>query len=94
MPKKKSEFAKCDYCDSVMMYGVSCHPTILYQGLIYKRIPYKNSYLTILAKKRRHTCHDCNVKLGQYHHLGCDMERCPICGSQLIGCGCFDEEDE
>jgi hypothetical protein len=36
-------------------------------------------------------CHDCNVTQGQLHHPGCDMERCPACGGQAIGCGCADE---
>jgi len=31
-------------------------------------------------------CHDCNIKHGGYHHHGCDVERCPICGQQLISC--------
>jgi len=37
-------------------------------------------------------CHDCNIlnKQGNIHHLGCDMERCPKCGLQLISCGCFE----
>jgi len=37
-------------------------------------------------------CHDCGIvnKKGNYHHLGCDMERCPKCKGQLISCGCFD----
>lgn len=35
-------------------------------------------------------CHDCNVKNGGFHHIGCDMERCPKCEGQLIGCGCLD----
>jgi hypothetical protein len=34
-------------------------------------------------------CHDCNVRVGAAHHLGCDAERCPRCGGQLIGCGCL-----
>jgi hypothetical protein len=33
-------------------------------------------------------CHDCNCKEGEIHQLGCDMERCPWCGGQLITCHC------
>lgn len=32
-------------------------------------------------------CHDCNVKPGGTHHPGCDMERCSVCGDQvMLGC--------
>ena len=34
-------------------------------------------------------CHDCGIKHGGIHHYGCDVERCPICGGQLIGCDCL-----
>jgi len=33
-------------------------------------------------------CHDCGAKEGHLHHPGCDMERCPKCGGQAIGCDC------
>lgn len=33
-------------------------------------------------------CHDCACIRGQYHCSGCDMEICPRCGDQRIGCGC------
>ncbi len=38
-------------------------------------------------------CHDCNIKHGGNHHPGCDVERCPRCGGQLISCGCLVERD-
>jgi hypothetical protein len=34
-------------------------------------------------------CHDCGVIKGQYHAVNCDVEECPRCGHQLLGCGCF-----
>lgn len=33
-------------------------------------------------------CHDCGAKEGEVHAYGCDMERCPFCGWQLISCDC------
>jgi hypothetical protein len=33
-------------------------------------------------------CHDCCVSAGQLHVMGCDDEKCPACGMQLITCGC------
>ena len=37
-------------------------------------------------------CHDCCCKEGQLHERGCDMERCPFCGGQLISCDCCYEK--
>lgn len=42
----------------------------------------------------RQPCHDCAVVKGQFHVEGCDVERCPICGGQAMGCDCDDYEDE
>lgn len=40
-----------------------------------------------MGKKVAH-CHDCGVREGEIHDFGCDMERCPFCGGQLITCDC------
>lgn len=34
-------------------------------------------------------CHDCLVVRGQFHLSNCDVEECPRCHGQLLGCGCF-----
>jgi hypothetical protein len=33
-------------------------------------------------------CRDCAVLRGQYHVLGCCVERCPVCGGQVFTCRC------
>lgn len=35
-------------------------------------------------------CHDCGCKEGELHNCfpSCDMEICPICKGQLLGCNC------
>ncbi len=38
-------------------------------------------------------CHDCGARPGHYHHPGCDVEECPGCGGQLIGCECLETDE-
>ena len=57
-------------------------------GWQLEEIPAVCEHLAAAAKEARHQCHDCGVFEGEFHHDGCDMERCPFCGGQLISCGC------
>lgn len=36
-------------------------------------------------------CHDCGAAPGALHEYGCDVEVCPFCGHQMIGCTCHYE---
>jgi hypothetical protein len=33
-------------------------------------------------------CHDCGVLPGQWHHDGCDVEKCPFTEFQRLICDC------
>jgi hypothetical protein len=43
-------------------------------------------------RPHEHRCHDCGAREGELHQRGCDMERCPFCHGQLIGCDCAYEK--
>jgi hypothetical protein len=39
-------------------------------------------------------CPDCNAGAGKPHHSGCDTERCPNCGRQMLACWGDDYTEE
>lgn len=80
--------AICQYCNQEMNKAKSCTLTRFTDyadGIPTERLRYEDGG----------RCHDCGVKTGGYHHPGCDWERCPRCGGQVIGnCDCELIEDE
>lgn len=53
-------------------------------GTLYER------YKVSLFETDETGCFDCGKSVGEYHKDNCDIERCPICGGQMLSCNCWD----
>ena len=83
--------AKCPFCGREMLTANGCKSGwILYKGERYKRIKVGAPGDFLEGSDPDSRCGDCGAKTGHFHHWGCDCERCPVCGGQLIGCDCED----
>lgn len=71
----------CSDCNQDMTTAVGCTlPVFVIDGVAYIR-----------RRCTRRRCEDCGAKPKHFHHLGCDLERCPRCTRQLLSCGCWNE---
>ena len=76
--------AICKGCGKEMLTALGCTVShVIINGVKHERV----------KAGTVERCHDCGARRGQYHHIGCDMERCPVCGGQLISCDCNAEYD-
>jgi len=83
---------KCQDCGQEMLEAESCTKGwLMVQFSSAQLLAPRNT--TYFDNNTR--CHDCGIlnKPGNIHHFGCCMERCPMCGGQLISCGCFGKHD-
>ena len=81
------KYVPCDDCGRTMDPGTSCTIAKLVPMLEpVDRIPYGDPREGGFSENSEF-CHDCNAGVGQFHHVGCDVERCPTCLRQLISCG-------
>ena len=84
--------AICEYCSREMKTATSCTWVgIIIEGKTFERIFFgaEPGYPAVPPDL---PCHDCGVHVGGYHHFGCDWERCPQCGGQMISCNCSDDD--
>ncbi len=80
----------CNWCKNDMLYVDSCNENT------YVKFPDGRSLPSAIFHfdEPSGRCHDCNVKHGEHHHPGCDVEKCPRCDGQLISCGCLNKDEE
>lgn len=81
--------ALCSYCMQDMTTAPSCCFEALHRNGVHIALaPHRPSN----GRSRGKACDDCGVSPCGWHHLGCDLQRCPMCRGQLLSCGCdFDE---
>lgn len=79
--------------DEILEEQLNTHITI--DGTEYQRIKYGDpeeyaNFELGLTPYFSRPCGDCSVIKGQVHLTGCDIERCPKCGDQLLFDKCVD----
>ncbi len=73
------KISNCKFCQKEIWGSKGCtFNEIKIDGEWHERLPYDGI----------DRCHDCGISSGHYHHLGCDMESCPVCYGQMIWCNC------
>jgi len=78
--------AVCTWCEREMTIADSCSVEVLHRHG-------EPVAMIRLGRRAEQRCGDCGTAPGGFHHLGCDMQRCPVCRRQMITCGCRFDED-
>ncbi len=79
--------AICKWCHQEMLTADDCPVNTFVEFPDGSKLPSSTKHFNEPGGR----CHNCGIKHGNHHHPGCDVERCPKCGGQLITCGCLDE---
>jgi hypothetical protein len=79
----------CTLCDKELTPGGGCEISAFYcKGKKYKRIKVGDKLDFDIDSLKNGMCNNCTAGVGQCHHSNCDVERCPVCLQQLVGCKC------
>ena len=82
--------AICGWCHGEMLSVVSCTVVALHKdGRTIGMVPWGREF----GWSARARCGDCGVMPSRFHHPGCDVQECPLCGGQMLSCGCRFDED-
>jgi hypothetical protein len=83
--------AVCRWCEQEMTTASSCTVGVFHiEGRPVQMIAFGSEPGPPTLCLR---CGDCGVVRGGHHHLGCDVQRCPLCRGQMMTCGCRFDED-
>ena len=82
--------ALCRACNGEMLTADDCPANRIIEYADGVKLPATTYHFSEPSGR----CHDCGIKHGNYHHFGCDVERCPRCGDQLISCDCLFADDD
>lgn len=82
--------AVCTCCEQEMTTAGSCSVIALHSDGVRIEMIRWGSEPGWSATRR---CGDCGALPGGHHHPGCDIQRCALCGGQMISCGCRFDED-
>lgn len=76
--------AKCEACGQEMLTAKGC--TFKYLKMTDGRFVERQKVGDEGWTPEGQRCGDCGALYGNYHHPNCDIERCPVCGMQLLSC--------
>jgi hypothetical protein len=79
---------QCSYCrrDMETSKGCTCVPYVSDDGEVLQPIRFGDEGIEKLQLLE--ICPDCSCKKGYFHHIGCDVEQCPICKERATICDC------
>ena len=81
-----AELPVCKLCGGRIGTTIGCKTrTITYKNKSYKRIKVGDTGDKYEGKEKA-ICKSCNAHFGRWHHYGCEIEVCPVCGKQFSIC--------